>query len=262
MSWWILLLIGWALAGGLQLALWLLQLRTGSATAVDAGWAAALAGLPVLYAVLADGGAEHRVVAAVLPALAFGRVALVVAQRIAGEEDHRYRELRARWRARGQEQQRFFVFFQAQALLAVLLSVPFLAIAFNDADGLEALEWIGIVVWLAGAGFEAMGDRQLSRFRKNAENRGKVIDVGLWRYTRHPNYFGQWLTWCGYALVALAAPWGWIGLFAPALMLYLILFVTGLPPNEEHMLESRGDAYRDYQRRTSPFVPLPPRASA
>ena len=85
---------------------------------------------------------------------------------------------------------------------------------------------------------------------------------GLWRYSRHPNYFFQWLTWVAYALIALAAPYGWLGLSAPMLMLLLILFVTGIPPSEEQSLRSRGDDYRRYQRETSAFVPLPPRSSA
>ena len=86
--------------------------------------------------------------------------------------------------------------------------------------------------------------------------------AGVWRYSRHPNYFGQWLTWYAYALVALAAPYGWIGLISPALMLYLILRVTGIPPTEAQALKSRGDDYRRYQRETSAFVPLPPRRAA
>ena len=84
---------------------------------------------------------------------------------------------------------------------------------------------------------------------------------GLWRYSRHPNYFFQWLTWVAYALLALSAPYGWLGLSAPIAMLLLILFVTGIPPAEEQALRSRGEDYRRYQRETSAFVPLPPRAA-
>lgn len=262
MSWWALLLLAWALTAALQLGLWLWQRRTGSATAVDAGWAASLAGMGVLYGLLGQGEVEHRVLIAAMTALAFGRLAYLVAQRIGGEEDKRYQELRRRWRERGNEQLSFFVFYQAQALVAVLLSLPFLAAVYNDHDGLEWLEWVGLAVWLVGASLEAVADRQLTAFRRDESNKGKVIDVGLWRWSRHPNYFGQWLTWCGYALVGLAAPWGWLGLLSPALMLYLILRVTGVPPMEERMLESRGDAYRAYQRTTSVFVPLPPKADA
>lgn len=259
MSWLTLLLLGWALTAALQLVLYLWQRRTGSATAVDAGWAASLAALAALYAVLGGGEMEHRVLVAVTAGLAFGRLVWLVAKRVGGEEDPRYRELRRRWRARGNEQLSFFVFYQAQTFVAVLLSMPFLIAVGNPHPGLEPLEWVGLVVWLGGASVEALADRQLAAFRRDETNRGRVIDVGLWRYSRHPNYFGQWLTWCGYALIALAAPWGWLALGSPLLMLYLILRVTGVPPMEERMLESRGEAYRAYQRRTSVFVPLPPR---
>jgi steroid 5-alpha reductase family enzyme len=259
MSWWALLLLAWGLAAVLQLGLWLWQRRTGSATVVDAGWAASLAGMAILYAILGEGGPEHRVLIGITGGLAFGRLTWLLARRVGGEEDPRYRELRRRWRERGDEQLRFLVFFQAQALAAVLLSLPLLAAAYNDHDGLEWLEWAGLAVWLVGAALETVADRQLAGFRRDQTHRAAVIDVGVWRFSRHPNYFGQWLTWCGYALIGLAAPWGWIGLLSPVLMLYLILFVTGIPPLEERLLASRGDAYRSYQRRTSAFVPLPPR---
>jgi steroid 5-alpha reductase family enzyme len=261
MSWWVLLLLAWGVAAALQVGLFGVQRRTGSATVVDAGWAASLVLIPLLYATLADGAVEHRVLVAVLPTLAFGRLTILLLRRVGDEEDRRYQELRRRWRARGNEQVRFFVFFQAQALAAALLSLPFLAAAFNDHAGLEPLEWAGIAVWLAGALVEAQADRQLARFRRDPGNSGRVIDTGLWRYSRHPNYFGQWLTWCGYALIGLAAPWGWAGLLSPALMLLLILFVTGVPPTEEQLLRSRGEAYRTYQRRTSAFFPRPPRSA-
>jgi steroid 5-alpha reductase family enzyme len=262
MSWWALLLLGWAVAAGLQLALYVVQRRTGKATIVDAGWAASLVAIALLYAALGRGAPEHRILVAVMATLAFGRLTIVVLRRVGGDEDPRYRELRERWRTRGNVQVRFFVFFQAQALVAALLSLPFLAAAFNDHDGIEALEWGGVAVWLVGATTEAVADRQMTAFRRDPANRGAVVDSGLWRYSRHPNYFGQWLTWCGYAMVGLAAPWGWVGLLSPALMLYLILFVTGVPPLEERMLASRGDAYRRYQERTSAFVPLPPREAS
>jgi steroid 5-alpha reductase family enzyme len=259
MTWWGLLLLGWALAAGIQLVLWLVQLRTGKALIVDVGWAATLVVLPLLYATLADGELEHRLLVAGMSTVAFGRLTLHLLHRVGGDEDPRYRELRARWQARGGDQARFFVFFQAQAVAAVVLSLPFLVASFNDHDGLELVEWVGLAVWLAGVVLEIVADRQLDRFRRDPARRRGVIETGLWRFSRHPNYFGQWLTWCGYALVGLAAPWGWVGIVSPLLMLLLILFVAGIPPLEERMLASRGEEYRSYQRRTSPFVPLPRR---
>jgi steroid 5-alpha reductase family enzyme len=261
-SYWLLLLLGLALASLLQLGLWLLQRRTGDATAVDAGWAVSLALLAALYAALGPGALPHRILIALTAGLESLRIAWLVIGRIGGEEDSRYRELRARWRARGREQLSFFVFYQAQAVVAWLLAIPFLLVAFNPSDGLEPLEWAGALLWVVAVVGENAADRQLARFKANHTNRGKTLRQGLWRYSRHPNYFFQWLTWVAYALMALAAPWGWIGLLAPLLILYLILFVTGIPPSEEQALKSRGDDYRRYQRETSAFFPWFPRRAA
>lgn len=258
---WLLFLVGWAVAAALLGALYLVQVRTGDATAVDAGWAVSLVLVAAIYAVLGPGDVSHRALIAALVGLENLRIAWLVLSRVGKGEDARYRELRSRWRAKKREQRSFAVFYQAQAALAALLSVPVLLTVFNRNEGLEPLEWAGAAAWLVGATFEAIADRQLARFKRDSANRGRTMRFGLWRYSRHPNYFGQWLTWIGYALVAAAAPWGWTAFFAPALMLYLILFVTGVPPSEERALERRGDDYRRYQRETSVFVPWFSRAA-
>jgi steroid 5-alpha reductase family enzyme len=258
---WQLWLLGWALAAALLGGLYLVQRRTRDATAVDAGWALSLVLIAVLYAVLGPGELAHRVLIATLAGLENLRIAWLVRGRIGKDEDTRYRQLRARWRERGREQTTFAVFYQAQALVAAALSLPFLLTVFNRHHGLEPIEWAGAALWLVAAPLEAVADLQLKRFKSDPENRGKTMRSGLWRYSRHPNYFFQWLTWVAYGLVALAAPWGWLGLLAPAFILYLILFVTGVKPSEEAALESRGDDFRRYQRETSVFVPWFPKSS-
>lgn len=235
------------------------QRRTRNATAVDAGWAGSLVAMAALYALLADGSIAHRVLIASMCGIENLRIARLVLGRLDGREDERYRELRERWRARGSEQARFFVFFQAQALVAAVVSLPVLLAAFDPGPRLGVLAWVGATLWLAAAGLERTADRQLKRFRDDPANRGQVLKTGLWRYSRHPNYFFQWLTWVAYALVALEAPYGWIGLVSPVIMLSLILFVTGVPPAEASSLRSRGDAYRRYQREASAFIPWSPR---
>jgi steroid 5-alpha reductase family enzyme len=256
---WILFLLAWALAAAIQLVLYLRQRRTRDATAVDAGWAGSLVAIAVLYALLADGSVAHRVLIASMAGIENLRVAWLVLGRVGKGEDERYRELRERWHARGREQATFFVFFQAQALIAAVLSAPILMTAFDPDGQLGALAWAGAALWVCAAILERAADRQLQRFKSDPANRGTTLKTGLWRYSRHPNYFFQWLTWVAYALVALEAPYGWIGLLAPAIMLYLILFVTGIPPAEESSLRSRGDEYRRYQRQTSAFVPWLPK---
>ena len=255
---WELWLIGWGASALLLAVLYLWQLRTRDATAVDAGWGASLVLCALLYALLAPGCVPQKLIIALPVAIENFRIASLVRNRLGRGEDGRYQELRRRWRAKGREQLTFAIFYQAQALLAVILSVPVLLGTFNN-DRIAVVEWIGLALWIVAASLEATADRQLAAFRRDPANKGGVMDRGLWSYSRHPNYFFQTLTWVAYALIAVAAPYGWIAFFAPALILYLVLFVTGVPPAEESSLRSRGDAYREYQRRTSVFVPWPPK---
>ena len=258
---WQLWLLCWAAAALLLGALYLVQRRTRDATAVDAGWAGSLVLMAVLVAIFGPGELEHRLLILALAGIENLRIASLVRGRLGKGEDTRYEELRRRWRERGREQLTFAIFYQAQALVAAALAIPFVLIAFNRDDGLAAIEWAGAALWLLAAPLEALADRQLRSFKADEANKGRTMREGLWRYSRHPNYFFQWLTWVAYALVALAAPWGFIGLVAPALILYLILFVTGVKPAEEQALKSRGDDFRRYQRETSVFIPWFPRSS-
>lgn len=259
MSWWALLLVAWASCALMMLALWVVATRRGDASIVDAGWGYGLAVCGALYAALGEGDPAHRVLIGALSIATGVKVGTyVLAFRVIGkEEDGRYRTLRAKWGARATR--RFLVFFQAQGLLDAVLSVPFLAAALNPSPSLEALELAGLALWAVATVGETVADRQLTRFRADPASRGGVMDRGLWRYSRHPNYFFQILTWVAFALVALAAPWGWVGILSPLLILYAILFVTGIPPTEAQALASRGEAYRRYQETTSPLIPWPPR---
>lgn len=259
---WELWLLGWALAALIQLALYLAQLRTRDATAVDAGWASSLAALAILYAILGPGDAWHRTLIAGVVGLENLRIASHVAGRIGRGEDKRYVELRRRWRERGREQTTFAIFFQAQALLAAFLSLPALLVAFDRHPGLRPLEWAGAAVWLVAFALEWTADRQLKAFVSDPRNTGKTMRSGLWLYSRHPNYFFQTMTWVGYALIATLAPWSWIAWVVPAAMLLLVLFITGVPPAEESSLRSRGDDFRRYQQETSIFVPWFPKRSS
>jgi len=118
----------------------------------------------------------------------------------------------------------------------------------------------GLALFLAGLAFEATGDSQLARFKADPANRGKVCDVGLWAWTRHPNYFGEFLIWLGFALLSFTPNLlGIPGLLCAGVILYLVTNVTGIPLTEQQLLTSKGDAYRDYQRRVSAFWPRPPR---
>ena len=215
--------------------------------------------LAVVYALLADGSTGHRVLAAALATVWGWRLGLyLLRDRVLGkEEDGRYRALRAKWGSRANRN--FFLFFQFQALFVVFFSLPYLLICLDPHPGLGPLEWMGTAVWAIGNAGAITADRQLARWRSNPENRGRTARTGLWAWSRHPNYFFESVTWCGVALVATAAPWGWVSWIVPAVLLFLLFRVTGIPATEAQALRNSAD-YADYQRTTSVFVPLPPRA--
>ena len=259
---WQLGLLGWALGATILTTLYLRQLRTLNATTVDAGWALSLVGTAALDAVLGPGAVSQRVLIAALAGLENLRLAVLVVRRAGGGEDRRYRDLRARWSERGREQLSFAIFYQAQAAVAALLALPFVLACFNRSSRIAAVEWAGIALWLVAATGEAVADAQLAQFVSHPSNKGHTMQRGLWRYSRHPNYFFQTLTWLAYGLVAVGAPWGWLGFLSYAVILYLVLFVSGIPPAERQSQRSRGDEFRTYQRRTSVFVPWFPSRTA
>jgi steroid 5-alpha reductase family enzyme len=150
---------------------------------------------------------------------------------------------------------KFFLFFQVQTVLVVLLSLPFLMMIRNPAPRLSGLEIAGSFVWLAGLIGESVADAQLKKFKNNPLNKGKTCRVGLWNYSRHPNYFFESIIWIGYAIAALTSSFGWVGLLSAAGMWYILNHVTGVPLTEEHALRTRGEEYRSYQQTTSRFIP-------
>jgi steroid 5-alpha reductase family enzyme len=253
-----LLVVGAILASAAMALMWALQVRIRDASHVDVAWAVLVACSAILYGLLADGDAGHRVLAAALASLwGFRLGAYLLFDRVLGkQEDGRYQELRRRWAQHANR--RFFWFFQLQALFVVFFSLPFAFITQNESNGLGWLEWTGIALWAVGNAGTIAADVQLGRWRGNPENAGKTARAGLWSWSRHPNYFFEWVTWCGIALVASAAPWGWLAWLVPAGLLYLLVKVTGIPATEAQALRSRAD-YAEYQRTTSVFVPLPPR---
>jgi steroid 5-alpha reductase family enzyme len=229
---------------------------------VDIAWSYSFVLLALIYAALGAGWPVRRALIAAMASVWGFRLGTHLLIRIARkhpEEDGRYRQLRKDW-ARS-FQAKMAGFFQMQALSVVLLGYPFLAICCNGEPELRPLEWAGAALWLLAISGEALADAQLSWFKNDKANAGRVCDAGLWRYSRHPNYFFEWLIWVAYFVFACASPWGWPAILCPACILYLLLRVTGIPATEEQSLRSKGDAYRRYQERTSAFVPLPSRSS-
>jgi steroid 5-alpha reductase family enzyme len=157
-------------------------------------------------------------------------------------------------------QKRMFAFLMIQAAAAALLTLSMFVAARNPAPALRLADWAGIAILAVAIAGEGVADGQMRRFRDRAQ-KGAVCDTGLWGWSRHPNYFFEWLGWCAYPVMAINIDWwpGWIALTGPVFMFWLLRYVSGVPPLEDAMLRSRGARFAEYQRRVSAFFPLPPR---
>jgi steroid 5-alpha reductase family enzyme len=251
--------VGWILSAIALALLWGWHLRLKNAGIVDAGWAGLVGGLAIFYAAAGHGMTGRRMAIGSMMGSWGARLAVyLLYDRVLGRpEDGRYAELR---RARGAAADTwFFWFFQAQAFAAVFFSLPALLSVNNPARSFAGIEYLAAALWAAAFSGETTADRQLLQFKSDPANRGTTCRIGLWRYSRHPNYFFEWLIWVAYALFAAGSPRGWIALACPAAMLYLLFRVTGIPATEAQALRSRGEEYRRYQRATSAFVPWFPR---
>lgn len=241
-----------------MLALWLLHFPMRNAAIVDFGWALGLGLLGVGYACFADGYWFRRAVIGTMSGIWGVRLALHLLVRVVGhEEEGRYQELRRQWKT--SLGFKFLVFFEFQAVTCAVLSLPFAIAAKNAAPEMHWLEWLAAGLWVLAIGGEALADAQLAAFKADGSNKGRTCQRGLWHYSRHPNYFFEWLIWVSFALFATASPYGYAGWISPALILYFLLRVTGIPATEAQALRSRGQEYRAYQKSTSAFVPWKPR---
>jgi steroid 5-alpha reductase family enzyme len=240
-------------------SLFLLQRFTRNAGVVDVGWAAGVGGLAVYYALMADGDETRRILLACMAGAWSLRLALyLLRDRVIGRpEDGRYIMLKNQWGPRAGPY--LFGFFQMQAFWAVLFAIPFLPVAFHRAEGLTLFDMAGLAVFLIALAGETVADLQLARFRDRPENKGRTCRTGLWKYSRHPNYFFEWIHWFAYPLMALPSQGFWIALSGPVVMLLFLWKITGIPYTEKQALLSRGEDYRRYQASTSPFIPWFPR---
>ena len=254
-----LILIGWSVMALIMTGFGLLQRKIGHASMVDVVWSMGVGGLSVFFAAASEGGdVQRRILASTLIMLWALRLSTYVLSRVVGlPEDGRYETLIEDWGAAAAW--KMFRFYQLQALGSLLFAAPVLLASLNP-EPLGVLDILGGVIWFIALTGETIADRQLDRFRKNPDNRGQVCQDGLWRYSRHPNYFFEWLHWWSYVLIAIGAPWGWLTIIGPLAMLFFVTRVTGIPPTEAQALKSRGEAYRRYQQTTNAFFPGPRRS--
>lgn len=246
-------------ATAFMFALWLVERVRANANIVDVGWTAGMGLMAIFLAITASEQLPRRWLAGGLAALWALRLAWhLVADRLVGKpEDGRYVALRKRWgtwAAYG-----FLALFLAQAVLIAAFVIPFrVAMAAERPLG-DGWDILAIAVWLVSVAGETLADAQLAAFRADPTTRGQVCQRGLWRYSRHPNYFFEWLHWWTYPLLAVGQEWWFLTLLGPALMALFLFRVTGIPATEAHAVASRGEAYRRYQRTTSVFFPWFPK---
>lgn len=227
---------------------------------VDIVWSYAFAALVLFYAFFGRGWVVRKALMAAMATLWSLRLGTHLYRRVIGHhpvEDGRYVQLRKDWA--GSFAPKMLGFFQMQAASVVLLGAAFFIICLNPTTRLHPLEIAGAGLWLVALTGEALADAQLAAFKRDQASHGRVCDIGLWHYSRHPNYFFEWLVWVAYFVFALASPWGWLAVIGPLSILYLLLRVTGIPLTEEQSLRSKGDAYRRYQKTTSAFLPWFPK---
>lgn len=251
------ILIGLAIASPVMVLTFFYCWKKGNFGYVDVVWSYSVGGLTLLYFALNGdpANAKHWI------ALAIGlfwsiRLGTHLLLRVSREqEDGRYQELREAWG--GDLRRKTFVFFQFQAVAASLLSVAPLAVFASARSFGSFASWVGLAIAIIAITGEGIADYQLSQFRNNPRNKGKTCRRGLWDLSRHPNYFFEWLYWCSFPFLAAGSSLFWLSLISPAVLLFLILKVTGIPPTERNALKSRGDDYRNYQMDTNAFFPWP-----
>ena len=252
---WLVALATLLIAGALT---WLVSIAQRNVTIVDSLWPVLFMLAALAYAASVPSPGPRTALVIALVSIWGLRLCIYLTWRNHGKaEDHRYQAIRARNEPNFAFKSLYLI-FAFQAVLAAVISVPLLG-AINSAAPLGPLDWAGVALWAIGFAFEAGGDWQLARFKSDLGNTGKVMDRGFWRYTRHPNYFGDFCIWWGFYLLAAGAG-GWWSIVGPALMTLLLFKVSGVALLEKDIGERR-PAYADYIRRTNAFFPGPPKES-
>jgi steroid 5-alpha reductase family enzyme len=243
----------------LLVPLWVVSVRMRNASIVDPWWSILFLVVAVNSARLTGLTPGKGLLVAVVALWAIRLWAYLLRRDWGKPEDPRYAAFRAHYGPERYWWVSLFQVFALQGVLALAVSTP-LAVggAAAPPDPISASDWIGLAVFAVGFGFEVIGDEQLRRFRADPASRGRVLDSGLFRFTRHPNYFGEAVLQWGFWVLVLDVPWGWATAFGPALMTFLLVRVSGVSMLDKHLIDSR-PGYEQYMARTSAFVPRPPR---
>lgn len=250
-----LLLLIWAVSASGMAVVWAISMRVGNIGYVDVAWAGLMALAALLVGAFGEGAELPRGLVALFGSLWGTRLCLHLLTRVLHEpEDGRYQSLRQRWQA---SKSKFFGFFQLQAIVVVLFALPFVAAASRHDNAFCWWTVAAIITWIVAVGGETLADRQLAVFRNDPANRGITCRTGLWSWSRHPNYFFEWLHWFTYVFLAVGSHLFLLSLVGPVVMLAFLYRVSGIPWTEAQSLRSRGDDYRRYQQEVSALFPWP-----
>ncbi len=243
---------------------WAVAVRTGKSGFIDATWSFAVGVAAVsaaLWPLRPDSYGLRQICVAAFAAVWSARLGSYIFSRsVSHGDDPRYADLKRQWGEHANRE--LFIFLQIQGVAGWALAGAAGLAAHAPFGGLRPQDGLALLVFVAALSGETVADRQMAAFRADPHNRDRVCDVGLWGWSRHPNYFFEWLSWCAYPLIAVdltgAYPAGWLSLAAPVLMYVLLAHVSGVPPLEAHMARTRPAAFADYRRRVSTFWPTPP----
>ena len=257
MSIWIILGLLFSGTVALMFLLWLWHIRVGNPAFVDVAWVFATGISGIVLSLQADGEWKRRLIAALLAGIWSMRLGGYLTIRLMHNPvDQRYESMVSNW---GKRAKLFmFGFFMIQAFLAVIYSLPILAGA-SGGDPFTVSGILGVMVILGGMVGVSLSDIQLLTFKKNSDHTGSVCRLGLWSWSRHPNYFFEWIIWCGWALFSLGGCLLFFGVGGAFCMLLFLLKITGIPHVEREAIKKYGNIYQDYQKTTSMFIPIPPR---
>lgn len=240
---------------GTMFLAWCIYVFRKNASIADIGWAAAFILSAWAYLIIGDGYAPKRWLITLMVTIWAVRLGQHLLQRYLNHpEDARYAVLRKSW---GGDDNRivFLMMFLLQGALVVILSLPFLIVSFHALPEWSGFELFGFLIWAVGLSGESLADYQLLQFKNSPGRQTEVLKTGLWRFSRHPNYFFEWVVWIGFFIFCIPTPGGWIALISPAIMYVLLTTGTGIPMNEAEAIRTKGELYKEYQEVTPPFFP-------
>jgi steroid 5-alpha reductase family enzyme len=238
-----------------MLLLWSIYFFVGQVRVIEWGWGIGFIIVALVCFVFGEGYVWRRLLLLTIISIWALRLTIYLAGRyIPGQDDPRYLKLLEEFKY-GSSSFKALTLFIIQGVIVVVLSLPFYLMSQDRVPFFTTTEIFGLLIWGAGVVGETIADRQLSDFKKNTLHQDMVCEEGLWNYSRHPNYFFDWIVWIGFSAIAFSAPLGWLGVLSPILMIILLFKLFGIPQTEAQALEKQGEAYRHYQATTSIFFP-------